>query len=195
VLDDEGIAYEVAPGDGAFYAPKVSLAVEDRLGRRWQLGTVQLDRQLPRRFELAYVTPGDRRVAPVVLHRAIFGSFERMVGILLGHHDGRFPLWLAPVGAVVLPRGEADRAEADAVAAAVRREGVRVEVDAREETLGRRVRDAEAARVPVLLVVGERERRDGTVALRRGGVRAVETLPRAAAVTALGREARERLSR
>jgi threonyl-tRNA synthetase len=164
-----GLAHEMDPGGGAFYGPKVDAHVEDSLGRRWQISTVQLDFNLPRRFALAYVGPDGFDHRPFVLHRALFGSLERFFAILVEHYAGAFPLWLAPVQARVLPVGERHRARAREVASLLKRGGLRADVDDRDEPLGARVRDGEREKLPYLLVVGDRELESGSVSVRERG--------------------------
>lgn len=165
-----GLAPKHQPGQGAFYGPKLEFALRDRSGRAWQCGTLQLDFVLPGRFDLGYVEPGGERRAPVMLHRALYGSVERFLGLLLEHHRGVLPAWLCPEQAVVVPLGEA-RAYAEGLVRDLAAAGVRARLDAREEALGRKVRDAHALGVPSVLVVGEREMAWWAVRVReRGGV-------------------------
>ncbi len=166
-LDHQGMAYEVNPGDGAFYGPKIDFHVRDSLGRSWQLGTVQLDYQMPRRFNLSYVGVDGGEHVPVMIHRAMLGSIERFMAILIEQTAGAFPLWLAPVQAVVLPISEKFADYGEAVRRRLAAAGVRVELDARNEKLGYRIREAQVQKVPYMLVVGAREAEDGTVAVRR----------------------------
>jgi threonyl-tRNA synthetase len=170
-LHTHGHEYTVNEGDGAFYGPKIDLHMTDSLGRPWQLGTVQLDYQMPDRFGLEYTGEDNAQHMPVMIHRALFGSFERFIGILLEHTAGELPVWLAPVQAAVLPISDRHVDAALAAAAAVRDAGVRVEVDERAESVGRKIRDAELQKVPYMLIVGDREAADGTVSVRehRGG--------------------------
>jgi threonyl-tRNA synthetase len=177
--------YEVSPGEGTFYGPKIDFHVTDALGRSWQCGTCQLDFQMPERFELSYQGADNAEHRPVMIHRALLGSMERFAGILIEHHAGRFPLWLAPTQAVVLPIADRHAPYAGRVAAELGGAGARVRVDARSESLGRRIRDAELARVPLMLVVGDREERDGTVSVREHGVEGQRTESRAAVATHL----------
>jgi threonyl-tRNA synthetase len=163
-LENNGIEYSIGEGEGVFYGPKIDLHMTDSLGRSWQLGTVQLDYNMPARFELAYTGADNAEHTPVMMHRALFGSFERFIGILLEHTAGELPLWLAPVHALALPI--ADRHN-DAAAAAV--DALRAEVDDRTESVGRKIRDAELQKVPYMLVIGDREAEEGTVAVRRHG--------------------------
>ena len=165
-LDALDLDYHLDPGQGAFYGPKIDFQVSDALGRRWQLGTIQLDYQLPARFNLTYVGADGDEHQPVMIHRAMLGSLERFIGILLEHTAGALPLWLAPVQAVVLPVSEKFGDYAAEVGAKLTAAGLRTEVDDRNEKLGYRIREAQLQKVPYMLVVGEREQQDGTVAVR-----------------------------
>ncbi len=165
-LDRQGREYELNPGDGAFYGPKIDFHVTDALGRSWQCGTCQLDFQMPERFDLTYVGPDDAAHRPVMIHRALLGSMERFAGILIEHYAGRFPVWLAPVQAIVLPVSDRHDEYAERVVAELREAGVRVEADARSESVGKKIRDAELGRYPYMLVVGDREQEAGAVAVR-----------------------------
>jgi threonyl-tRNA synthetase len=167
VLDGRGMPYQVNPGDGAFYGPKIDFHVKDSLGRSWQLGTVQLDYQMPQRFGLSYVAPDGAERQPVMIHRAMLGSVERFLAILIEQTAGAFPLWLAPVQAMVLPISEKFAAYGETVRARLAAAGVRVELDERNEKLGYRIREAQVQKVPYMLVVGAREQEDGTVSVRR----------------------------
>jgi threonyl-tRNA synthetase len=166
-LDGRGLSYQVNAGDGAFYGPKVDFHVRDSLGRSWQLGTVQLDYQMPRRFNLAYVGVDGGEHVPVMIHRAMLGSIERFMAILIEQTAGAFPLWLAPAQAVVLPISEKFADYGEAVRRRLAAAGVRAELDARNEKLGYRIREAQLQKVPYMLVVGQREAEDGTVSVRR----------------------------
>lgn len=156
-------------GEAAFYGPKLDFMVKDALGRSWQLGTVQLDYNLPERFDLTYIDANDDRVRPVMIHRAPFGSLERFIGVTIEHTGGDFPLWLAPVQARVLPVSDAFIPYAESVAATLRQSGLRVEVDARSEKVGRKIREAELDKVPAQLIVGAKEAEAGTASVRRRG--------------------------
>ena len=166
-LDHQGMPYQVNPGDGAFYGPKIDFHVRDSIGRSWQIGTVQLDYQLPRRFDLKYVGADGAEHVPVMIHRAMLGSIERFMAILIEQTAGAFPLWLAPAQAVVLPISEKFAEYGEAVRQRLAAAGVRVELDARNEKLGYRIREAQIQKVPYMLVVGAREAEDGTVSVRR----------------------------
>jgi threonyl-tRNA synthetase len=170
VLERHGVPFTPNPGEGAFYAPKIDFQVKDVMGRSWQLGTVQLDYQLPERFELKYTDPSGEERAPVLIHRAMLGSLERFIGILVEHTGGALPLWLAPRQAVVLPVSEKFSEYAAGVAQRLRAEGLRVELDDRGEKLGYRIREAQLQKTPYMLVAGGREAEAGTVSVRlRGG--------------------------
>jgi threonyl-tRNA synthetase len=169
-LKSAGLQFEVDAGGGAFYGPKLDLHVEDSLGRQWQLSTVQLDFNLPRRFGLSYVGPDGAGHRPFVLHRAIFGSLERFFALLIEHYAGAFPLWLAPVQAKVLPVAERHHDKAREAVSKLRASGLRVELDARGEPLSARVRDCEMEKVPYLLVIGDRELQANAVSVRERGI-------------------------
>jgi threonyl-tRNA synthetase len=166
-LDDrQDLNYTVKPGEGAFYGPKIDFDVHDALGRSWQLATIQLDFQMPERFDLTYVDSDGSEKRPVMIHRAILGSLERFYAVMLEHFGGDLPPWLAPEHARVLPVTDEINDYADQVAASLRARGLRVEVDRRSEKLGYKIRDGETQKVPYLLVVGQREAKDNTVSLR-----------------------------
>ncbi|MDP8943627.1 MAG: threonine--tRNA ligase [Actinomycetota bacterium] len=166
-LRRHGLDFELNEGDGAFYGPKIDLHMTDSIGRSWQLGTVQLDYSMPERFELAYTGADNADHRPVMIHRALLGSFERFIGILIEHYAGEFPLWLAPVQAVVLPIADRHLEYARKVAAELTGAGLRARVDDRAESVGRKIRDAEAGKAPYMLVVGDREQENDQVAVRR----------------------------
>ncbi|CAA9494501.1 MAG: Threonyl-tRNA synthetase [uncultured Solirubrobacteraceae bacterium] len=168
-LDARGLPYEVNAGDGAFYGPKIDLHMTDSIGRSWQLGTVQLDYSMPARFDLSFTGADDADHQPVMIHRALLGSFERFIGILVEHYAGEFPLWLAPVQAAVLPVADRHAEYGARVAAALGDAGLRAELDSRTESVGRKIREAELRKVPYMLVVGERDVESGGAALRRHG--------------------------
>jgi threonyl-tRNA synthetase len=168
-LESRELGYEVNEGDGAFYGPKIDFHLTDSLGRSWQLGTVQLDFNLPERFGLEYAGEDNALHRPAMIHRAIFGSFERFVGLLIEHYGGEFPIWLAPVQGIVLPISDRHAEAAAATRDALQALGVRAELDARSESIGRRIREAELQKIPYMLVVGDREIEEGSVAVRRHG--------------------------
>ncbi|MCB0871394.1 MAG: threonine--tRNA ligase, partial [Solirubrobacterales bacterium] len=165
-LDAQGREYKINPGDGAFYGPKIDFHVTDALGRSWQLGTCQLDFQMPERFELTYTDSEDEQERPVMIHRALLGSMERFAGILIEHYAGRFPAWLAPVQARIVPVSDKHIDYARQVAEDLRAEGARVSVEERSESVGKKIRAAELGRFPFMLVVGDREMEAGEVSVR-----------------------------
>jgi threonyl-tRNA synthetase len=191
-LEQHGLAYDLNEGDGAFYGPKIDLHMTDTIGRPWQLGTVQLDYVMPERFELTYTGADNADHRPVMIHRALMGSFERFIGILIEHYAGEFPLWLAPVQARVLPLADRHVDYAREVAGALGEAGLRAELDDRTESVGRKIREAELRKVPYMLVVGDREAADGAVALRRHREGDLGTLPLAGAVAKLTEEVADR---
>ena len=168
-LHEEGLEFELNEGDGAFYGPKIDLHMTDSIGRSWQLGTVQLDYSMPERFELGYTGADNEEHRPVMIHRALMGSFERFIGILIEHYAGEFPLWLAPVQALVLPIADRHNEHAQRVAVQLGDAGLRVGIDARAESIGRKIREGELRKVPYLLVLGDREAENGEVSVRRHG--------------------------
>ena len=165
-LGAAGVPYTINEGDGAFYGPKIDFDVTDAIGRTWQCATIQLDYQLPIRFDLSYVGPDNAPHRPVVIHRAIYGSFERFIALLIEHYAGAFPLWLAPVQAVVLPIADRHVDYCRAVARELAAAGLRVELDERLEKIGYKIREAQLQKIPYMLVVGDREAADGTVSVR-----------------------------
>ena len=166
-LHSRGLEFELNEGDGAFYGPKIDLHMTDSIGRSWQLGTIQLDHAMPERFGLRYTGEDNAEHRPVMIHRALMGSFERFIGILVEHYAGEFPLWLSPVQAAVLPIADRHLDYARRVADELRASSLRVEVDDRSESVGKKVRDAELRKLPYMLVVGHEEERAGAVAVRR----------------------------
>jgi threonyl-tRNA synthetase len=161
------IPYTIAPGEGAVYGPKFDLHREDALGRRWQMGTIQLDSQMPSRFGLTYVGPDNHEHPLYVIHRALYGSFERFIGILIEHYGGAFPEWLAPVQVRLIPVGEDHRVAVHGLQEKL--EGLRVEVDERDETVGKRIRDAELEKIPYVVVYGDKESDEALAVRKRGG--------------------------
>ncbi|HEX5307617.1 MAG TPA: threonine--tRNA ligase [Solirubrobacteraceae bacterium] len=168
-LDSQGLQYDLNPGDGAFYGPKIDVHMTDSLGRSWQLGTVQLDYNMPERFDLSYVGADNALHRPVMIHRALFGSYERFIGIMLEHYAGELPVWLAPVQAIVLPIADRFGDYAHEVSRRLREAGVRVECDERGESVARKIREAELRKIPRMLIVGEREAAERTVSVRAHG--------------------------
>ena len=165
-LDSQGREYELNPGDGAFYGPKIDFHITDALGRSWQCGTCQLDFQMPERFELYFTDNEDMQQRPVMIHRALLGSMERFAGILIEHYAGRFPVWLAPIQAIVLPISDRHNEYAVRAMTELRDAGVRVALDDRSESIGKKIRDSSIGRYPYMLVVGDREEEAGAVAVR-----------------------------
>jgi len=165
-LDAVGEPYTLNHGDGAFYGPKIDFDVVDAIGRKWQCATIQLDYQIPQRFDLKYIGPDNAEHRPVVIHRAIYGSFERFIALLIEHFAGAWPLWLAPVQAVVLPISDRHRAYAVGVQNRLAAVGLRVELDDRQEKINYKIREAQLQKVPYMLVAGDREAAEGTVAVR-----------------------------
>jgi threonyl-tRNA synthetase len=168
-LDRHAMPYVIGEGEGTFYGPKIDLHLRDVLGRSWQMGTIQYDMQMPARFGLVYMGPDNREHMPIVVHRALFGSFERFIGILIEHYAGAFPFWLAPVQLRLLPVGEAHRAAVAELAGRVREAGFRADLDERDETVGKRIRDAEIEKVPYTVVYGDRESDEALAVRLRGG--------------------------
>ena len=191
-LVDKGLEFELNPGDGAFYGPKIDLHMTDTIGRSWQLGTVQLDYYMPERFELQYTGADNADHRPVMIHRALMGSFERFIGILIEHYAGEFPLWLAPVQAIALPISDRHAEAAAEVVGALRDAGLRAELDDRTESVGRKIRDAELRKIPYMLVIGDREAEEGAVAVRRHGVGDEGSVPVPDLVARLTEEVAER---
>ena len=168
-IEAKGIPYVINPGDGAFYGPKLDYHIEDSLGRTWQCGTIQLDMNLPERFQIEYVGEDGQKHRPIMIHRACFGSMERFIGILTEHYAGAFPTWMAPVQVKILPISEKHVEYAKALAKQMHRDYVRVEVDDRSEKIGYKIRQAQMAKVPYMLVVGDKEVEEGTVNVRKHG--------------------------
>ncbi|HVN59901.1 MAG TPA: threonine--tRNA ligase [Gaiellaceae bacterium] len=175
-LERHGLPYVIAEGEGTFYGPKIDLHMNDVLGRSWQMGTIQLDYQMPMRFGLTYVGADNTEHHPVVIHRALLGSLERFLGILIEHYGGAFPFWLAPVQIRVVPVSDPHRDAAAALAARLREAGYRVELDDRDDTVGKRIRDAELDKVPYTVVYGERESDDSLAIRERGGGQKTQSL-------------------
>ena len=168
-IEAKGIPYVINPGDGAFYGPKLDYHIEDSLGRTWQCGTIQLDMNLPERFQIEYIGEDGQKHRPIMIHRACFGSMERFIGILTEHYAGAFPTWMAPVQVKILPISEKHVEYAKELAKQMHRDYVRVEVDDRNEKIGYKIRQAQMAKVPYMLVVGDKEVEEGTVNVRKHG--------------------------
>ena len=168
-LQAVGVEYALNEGDGAFYGPKIDLHMTDSIGRSWQMGTIQLDYQMPERFDITYAGEDNAEHRPAMVHRALFGSFERFIGILIEHFAGAFPLWIAPLQVSVLPVADRHNGYAQSVVDELAAAGIRAEADTRSESVGRKIAEAEVQRVPCILVVGDREAEAGTVSVRRRG--------------------------
>lgn len=164
--EEAGLELIVNEGDGAFYGPKLDFMVKDSLGRPWQCGTIQLDFQMPERFELEYIGPDNKPHRPIMLHRAIYGSLERFIGILIEHFAGAFPAWLSPTQAIIIPIGDDQNDYANSIAAQLEKRDIRVSVDDRNEKMGYKIREAQLHKIPYMLVVGGKEVEDGTVSVR-----------------------------
>ncbi len=175
-LERHGMPYVIGEGEGTFYGPKIDLHMQDTLGRAWQMGTIQADSQMPRRFGLTYMGPDNVEHTPIVIHRALLGSLERFIGIIVEHYAGAFPFWLAPVQARLIPVGESHRDAVQELHARLVAEGYRVDVDARDETLGRRIREAELEKIPYVVVYGDRESEDSLAVRERGGEQSTRSL-------------------
>ena len=188
-LEEMGREYQVNPGDGAFYGPKIDFHITDALGRSWQCGTCQVDFSMPERFGLTYTDAEDTQRTPVMIHRALLGSIERFLGILIEHHAGEFPVWLAPVQAKVLPIADRHTEYAQRVERELRAAGVRVALDDRSESVGRKIRDAELSKVPYMLVVGDKELEAVGVSVRRHGEGDLGLMPLSASADRIRSEA------
>lgn len=165
-LDEGGLDYKINEGDGAFYGPKIDFHIEDSLGRSWQCGTIQLDFQLPQRFELEYIGSDGGKHRPIVIHRVIFGSIERFIGILIEHFAGKFPVWISPIQVKVLPISDSFMDYGHEVIDKLRKYGIRCEIDNRSEKIGYKIREARNERVPYMIIVGEKEKNHGNISLR-----------------------------
>lgn len=165
-VSEMGKSYSINEGDGAFYGPKLDFHLADSLGRTWQCGTIQLDMQLPERFELEYTGADNEKHRPVMIHRVVLGSIERFIGVITEHFAGAFPLWLSPEQVVVIPVSNAFNEYAEKVNAQLEAAGLRVHADLRNEKMGYKIREAQLQKTPYMLIVGEREMLDGTVSVR-----------------------------
>ncbi|MFA5177034.1 MAG: threonine--tRNA ligase [Candidatus Omnitrophota bacterium] len=168
-LKEKGLAYDINEGDGAFYGPKIDIKIKDALKRKWQCATIQCDFALPKRFNLAYIDNAGKEQQPIMLHRVLLGSVERFVGTLIEHYNADLPLWLAPLQALVIPIKDTVMDYAQKIVQALKAEGVRVEIDSHNETLDKKIRNAEMNKVPYCLVIGEREEKSGSVSVRQKG--------------------------
>jgi threonyl-tRNA synthetase len=166
VLELRGIPYQINEGDGAFYGPKIDFHLQDSLGRTWQCGTIQLDFQMPEKFDLSYIGPDGEKHRPVMIHRVVYGAMERFFALLIEHYGGAFPLWLAPVQVVIIPITERQHEYAAEVRKLLHAEGIRVELDARSEKVGYKIREAQLQKIPYMLIIGDKEVQSRSVALR-----------------------------
>lgn len=169
ILENSGREYFIEEGDGAFYGPKIDIVMKDAIGRDWQMGTIQLDFQIPRRFNLKYIDNKGQEQTPIVVHRVIYGSLERFMGILIEHFAGAFPLWLSPVQVKILPISKNQLNYAKKVAQALKEKGIRVELDQDNESLGKKIRNAESEKVPYMLILGQKEEDEKTLSVRQRG--------------------------
>ena len=165
-LDKKGLSYQIDPGEGVFYGPKIDIKIKDQLGRSWQCSTIQVDFNLPDRFEVTYTGTDNQEHQPIMIHRALMGSLERFVGVLIEHYAGVFPLWLAPVQARLLNITDDQAGYCEEVYAELRAAGIRIEKDLRNEKLNYKIREAQVAKIPYMLIVGDREKEDRTITVR-----------------------------
>jgi len=192
-LKEKGLEYEVNTGEGAFYGPKIDIKLKDALNRKWQCATIQCDFALPKRFDLTYVDSDGKEKQPIMLHRVLLGSLERFIGALLEHYAGALPLWLAPVQAAIIPLKEDFKEYAAAISGELREAQVRVELDERNETLDKRIREAELAKTPYILVVGSREAQENTVAVRKRGQKGIIAMPKSDFIKKIKEEIGQRI--
>ncbi len=184
-LNHKNLDWELQPGEGAFYGPKIEFSLKDCLGRVWQLGTIQLDFSMPERLGAHYIAEDNSKQIPVMLHRAILGSLERFIGILIEHYAGALPVWLSPVQAVVMNITDKQAGYVEEVAEKLKKQGFRVQIDLRNEKIGFKIREHTLQRIPYLLVVGDREMENGAVAVRRRGGEDLGAMPLEEFVTRL----------
>ena len=168
-ITEMGLDYKLNEGDGAFYGPKIDFHLKDCLGRTWQCGTIQLDFQLPERFELEYIGDDGEKHRPIMIHRVIFGSIERFIGILIEHYAGAFPLWLSPIQVKILPISDHFLEYAQKVADKLLENNIRIEIDSRNEKIGYKIRESQMQKIPYTLVVGEKEQNSNTISVRKYG--------------------------
>ncbi len=165
-LEIKGLNYKTNEGDGAFYGPKIDFHLEDSIGRTWQCGTIQLDFQMPERFDLTYIGSDGEKHRPVMIHRVIFGSIERFIGILTEHFAGAFPLWLAPVQVKIIPITQKNHEYTQKVSNELKEKDIRVETDYRNEKVGYKIRESQLEKIPYMLIIGDKEEKQGTVSVR-----------------------------
>ena len=192
VVDEMGLEYTIAPGEASFYGPKIDFIIRDAIGRKWQLGTVQVDYVMPERFDLNYIGADNQKHRPVIIHRAPFGSMERFMSILIEHFAGDFPLWLSPVQVKVLPISDAQIDTATTLLHDLKAAGIRAELDSRSEKIGAKIRDAETAKIPYMMIMGAREAEQHTVSLRRHKIGDLGTFEISETITKLQSEISER---
>lgn len=192
VVDEMGLEYTIAPGEASFYGPKIDFIIRDAIGRKWQLGTVQVDYVMPERFDLTYIGADNQKHRPVIIHRAPFGSMERFMSILIEHFAGDFPLWLSPVQVKVLPISDAQIETATSLLNDLKAVGIRAELDSRSEKIGAKIRDAETAKIPYMMIMGAREAEQRTVSLRRHKIGDLGTFEISETITKLQSEISER---
>jgi threonyl-tRNA synthetase len=178
-LEEYGMPYKINPGDGAFYGPKIDFHLRDSIGRTWQCGTIQLDMQMPEKFDLTFVGEDGQKHRPVMIHRTCYGSIERFIGILIEHYVGAFPVWLAPVQVKILPITDRQLEYAQTLAAQMKAKDIRVEIDDRNEKIGYKIREGQMEKVPYMLIVGDKEKETGTVAVRQRGKGDIGSVPAA----------------
>ena len=191
-LKTTGIEYEVDPGEGVFYGPKIDIKIKDSLNRFWQVSTIQVDFNLPHRFEISYIEEDGKRCQPVMIHRALMGSLERFFGCLIEHYAGAFPLWMAPVQVIILPITDAHHEYSEEVAQKLKKEGIRVEKDLRNEKIGFKIREAQMQKIPYMIVLGSQEAEDQVIAVRKRRSKLTETLKIEAFLESLKREIEEK---
>ncbi len=175
-LQEKGLTYDINEGDGAFYGPKIDIKLKDALKRSWQCATIQCDFALPKRFDLHYVDADGKKAQPIMIHRVLLGSVERFIGALVEHYKGALPLWLAPTQVVFIPIKEQNAAYCVDLKKSLGDKGVRVDIDGRNETLNKRIRNAELNKIPYIIVVGDQESAHGTVSVRKKGSRDVAVM-------------------
>jgi threonyl-tRNA synthetase len=175
ILEESNKNFFILEGDGAFYGPKIDILMKDSLGREWQMGTIQLDFQLPRRFNLKYTDKDGAEKTPVVIHRVIYGSFERFIGIITEHFGGNFPVWLSPVQAKIIPISDKFEDYTNEVFQKLKDSKIRVEIDNRNETLGSKIRDAQNEKIPYMLIIGQKEVSDQNITVRKNNSKDMET--------------------